>query len=244
MKLSIGNALETGYESVRQRNGLLLFGIVYALTVVESIFGTASSFTFTPPGGEEIAVDSTAIVEVSPLVDSLIALLVGVAGLLTTVAALRVFVSDETERLPLTAFTRRGVWTFANVFVGAIVFAVVVALGFAALVLPGLYLLSALFLWAIFVAVEDENFFEGLRSSWRLTSGHRLQTFLLGVAFLLIAFLVNIVTVIPITVFGASEFDFLITNLGSAFVTVFGNGVLVAAYQQLSADESEPTPGV
>ncbi|MEE6210506.1 hypothetical protein U3A55_10090 [Salarchaeum sp. III] len=244
MKLSVEDALATGFESVRQRNGLLLFGIVYALTVVESVFGTASSFTFTLPGGEELTVDSTAIVEVSPLADSLIALLVGVAGLLTTIAALRVFASDETEPLPLAAFTRRGVRTFANAFVGAIVFAVVVALGFAALVLPGLYLLSALFLWAVFVAVEDENFLDALRSSWRLTSGHRLQTFLLGVAFLLVAFLVNIATAIPITVFGAFELDFLITNLGSAFVTVFGNGVLVAAYQQLSTDEAKPTPDV
>lgn len=239
MNFSIGDALSTGFDRVRQRNGLLLVGIVYALVLLESAFGTTATFTFTVPGGEEVVVNSTAAIEVSPLVDAVIALLAGVAGLLVTIATLRVFASGETERLPTDAFTQRGVWAFANVFVGGLVFAVVVGLGFAALVLPGFYLLAALFIWPVFVAVEDENFVQALRSAWRRTSGHRFRTFLLGVAFVVIALAVDLAVSIPATVFGASAFDFVFTDLGSAFITVFGNGVLVAAYQQLPGD-AEP----
>lgn len=236
MKLSVEDALTTGFERIRQRNGLLLVGVVYALALLESVVGPAEPLTIAVPGAEDVVVAPAAPVGVPLVVDSLVSLLVAVGGLLTTIAALRVFASGETERLSREAFTRNGVWAVANVFVGAIVFVVLVTLGFVALVLPGLYLLAALFLWTVPVAVEDENFGEGLRTSWRLTSGHRFKTFLLGVAFVVATIVVNVVAAIVGAILG--PVGFLVTALGSAVVTVFGHGTVVAAYQQLSRGEA------
>lgn len=239
MKLSIGGALSNGFERVLERNGLLLVAIVYVLTIIESAVGPKTAFTLTLPRAETIVVNPRPLLAIPVVFDALLSLAVAVTSLFVTIAALRVFATDETETLPREAFTDNAGWTLLNVVVGVVVFSIIVALGFVALVIPGLYLLSALFLWVVFVAVEDQNFVDALASAWKLTSGHRLRTFLLGVAFFAIALLVGLVIAIPGMVLG--RYGFLLTDLGQAFVTVFGHAVLVAVYQQLSENTPETT---
>lgn len=137
------------------------------------------------------------------------------------------------------AFTENAGWALLNVVVGLVVFAVLIALGFVALVVPGLYLLSALFLLEVFVAVEDENFASALESSWRVTSGQRFRTFLLGVAFVVVALVVELLFRAPVTL--GLEYGFVFTDLGTAFTNVFGSAVLAAAYNQLSGEGAETT---
>src|SRR5699024_4475307 len=96
-------------------------------------------------------------------------------------------------RLPRELFTRRIGWAVLNTIVGGIVFGIAVGIGFILLVIPGIFLLVTLTFWAVFVAVEDQNFVEGFRSSWKLTKGHRFRLLGLGIAVVAIAVIIGAV---------------------------------------------------
>jgi membrane-anchored glycerophosphoryl diester phosphodiesterase (GDPDase) len=131
------------------------------------------------------------------------------------------------------------VWPGLNFIVGAVVFAVIIALGLVLFVVPGIFLLVALVFWTVYVAVEDRSFVEGMQESWALTRGHRMRLFLLG-------FAVAIVGVVVSAVFGAgvlpgSTLGLVIAQIGSALTTVFSLATLAAAYDQLVALPAEET---
>ncbi|MFC7165652.1 hypothetical protein [Halospeciosus flavus] len=172
-------------------NGLLLVAISYVLNVVNAATGPRTAAF--PDQAPFPAGAAQPLVPVPLAVDAVLSLLVGVVGMVVTIAALRLFVGEETESLSVDLFTRNGVWALLNFVAGTIVFGIVVFVGFLLLVVPGIFLLTTLFYWPVFVAVEDENFAEALQSSWELTKGSRLRVFLLGVVFFVVAFVVSVV---------------------------------------------------
>uniref|UniRef100_UPI00373AF265 hypothetical protein n=1 Tax=Halococcus sediminicola TaxID=1264579 RepID=UPI00373AF265 len=161
---------------------------------------------------------------------------------MVSIAAIRVFVSEETEELSREHFTRRMGWAALNVFVGAIAFGIIVALGFVALIIPEIFLLVTLAFWSVFVAVEDENFLSGFSSSWGFTKGHRFSLLLLGIAVILIGIVVD--AVFGLGAIAGVTVGLVVAQAGSAIVTVFSTAVLAAAYTELTALPSEDTPMV
>lgn len=149
-----------------------------------------------------------------------------------SVAAIRVFVSDETERIPREYLTRNIGWVALNLIVGAFIFGLAVALGFVAFLIPGLFLLVTLAFWSVYVTVEDQSVIESFRSSWRHTRGSRLPLFLLGLAVVLLAASIN--TVFGVGFIAGAITGSLFTQLGSAIVTVFSTAALAAAYNALN----------
>jgi uncharacterized membrane protein len=137
-----------------------------------------------------------------------------------------------------------------NFFVGTIVFGIIVAIGLVFLVIPGIFLLVTLAFWAVFVAVDDRNFIEGMQESWALTRGSRFQLFLLGLAVVLVNILVSVVFGIGGLTGGVAEV--LVTEFSGAVTTIFSLATLAAAYNQLTtgrppedtaqAEESGHTP--
>ena len=160
---------------------------------------------------------------------------------MVSIAAIRVFVSEETEELSREHFTRRMGWAALNVFVGAIAFGIIVALGFVALIIPEIFLLVTLAFWSVFVAVEDENFLSGF-SSRGFTKGHRFSLLLLGIAVILIGIVVD--AVFGLGAIAGVTVGLVVAQAGSAIVTVFSTAVLAAAYTELTALPSEDTPMV
>ncbi|MFC7199261.1 hypothetical protein [Halospeciosus flavus] len=225
-------------------NGLLLVAISYVLNVVNAATGPRTAAF--PDQAPFPAGAAQPLVPVPLAVDAVLSLLVGVVGMVVTIAALRLFVGEETESLSVDLFTRNGVWALLNFVAGTIVFGIVVFVGFLLLVVPGIFLLTTLFYWPVFVAVEDENFAEALQSSWELTKGSRLRVFLLGVVFFVVAFVVSVVFGLPAVLLG--PVGFLVTAVGTSFVAILGNAVLASAYLQLQAEDGStdagPTPVV
>lgn len=210
-------------------------GILFASYLAEELLGVGVAGS--AAGQQPPPVDPGAVAP-SPLA-ALLSLLLGVLGLLITIASIRVFVSDETERLPREYFTRNALWAVLNFVVGAIVFAIIVGLGFVALVLPGIYLLVALGFWGAFVAVEDQNFVEGLRSSWRLTRGHRFGVFVLAVAGFLITVLITGVFGVGAAVGGFTEI--VLAQAGAAITAIVSTAIFAQTYVALRElpDEDE-----
>jgi hypothetical protein len=252
MEVDIESALREGVRRTVARNGLLLVGIVYVLGVVSGLFGPRRPAGAMPGGGPgpaaglgDIGAAVQPVVPVSPVLAGLIGFVFSLASIVVTIGALRVFLGDETERLPTEVFTRRIGWTFLNFLVGAIVFGIAVGIGFVLLVVPGIFLMVSLAFWTVYVVEEDENFFDGFRRSWSLTSGHRLRLFALGLVVLVLTFLVS-------ALFGAvgaflgsvvRVLGVVVAQVGNAFTTVFVSATLAAAYKQLQGQGTADTIG-
>ncbi|HET7325494.1 MAG TPA: hypothetical protein VFJ06_14295 [Halococcus sp.] len=237
MPVSITSILKEAANRSIKRNGLILMGILFVLSSFSGLLGAglaqyAGNQQFMP-----VDAQTAALVVLPPLVAGLLSLVVGLVSLVVSIGAIRVFVSDETERLPREYFTRNMGWAVLNFIVGAIVFGIAVGLGLVALILPGIFLLVSLLFWSAFVAVEDQNFIEGFRSSWGLTRGHRLKLLLLGIAVALIALVVG--AVFGLGAVGGVFVGFVLVQAGSAIVTVFSTAALAIAYTELTALRDE-----
>lgn len=237
MVVKITQILREAANRSSKRNGLILMGVLFVLSLCSGLLGAGiAQFAGNQPF---LSVDTsaTAVVVLPPLVAGLLSLIVGLVSLVVSIGAIRVFVSDETERLPREYFTRNMGWAVVNFIVGAIVFGIVVGLGFIALVVPGIFLLVSLWFWSAFVAVEDQNFIEAFRSSWGLTRGHRLKLLLLGIVVVLISVVVG--AVFGLGAVGGALIGFILTQAGSAIVTVFSMAALAVTYTELTAHRED-----
>ncbi|MFB6304479.1 MAG: hypothetical protein ABEH47_04885 [Haloferacaceae archaeon] len=241
MTIDIAGAVKRGVRRTVASNGIVLVGVVYVLGVVSGLFGPRRP-AGGPPGfpADAPVAPPQAVIPVSPVVAAVISFVFALASLVVAIGAIRIFLTDETERVPTDAFTRRLVPAFVNVFLGGIVFAVAVFVGFLLLVVPGIFLLVSLAFWTVFVVEEDVNFIEGFRRSWRLTKGRRLRLFLLGLVVFVVIFLVNVVFGLVGAVLGsvAAVLSVVVSQIGGAFTTVFTWATLAAAYDQLQGEES------
>ena len=236
MSVNVTAILKEAASRSVKRNGLILMGLLFALSIVSGLLGAGLAQSvdqqFVP-----VEAQTTALVVLPPLVAGLLSLVIGLATLVVSIAAIRVFVSDETQRLPREYFTRRMGWAGLNFIVGGIVFGIAVALGFVALIIPGIFLLVALAFWTVFVAVEDQNFIESFRSSWGLTRGHRLKLLMLGIVVVLVSAIVGSLS--GIATVGSESVGFVLVQAGSALMGVFSTAVLAAAYTEITGRHDE-----
>ncbi|MFC6718662.1 hypothetical protein ACFQGT_01690 [Natrialbaceae archaeon GCM10025810] len=240
MVFHITDAMADGFDRLRERNGLILVAVFAVLAVLNGLLAR--------PPVESMGADGVPATPIV-LVSGILSIVLAVATLVAVVVALRTFASEETETVPR-EFLRRNIGAVTlNVFVGAIVFALVVAVGSAFLLIPGLFALVSLYYWAVYVAVEDQNFVRAFRSSWTLTGGSRLRLFGLGVAVFAVGVGVTVAGAIPAVIVGAILGDaagFALAQLVGAFVTVYGLATTARAFDQLSRlepiGETEPRP--
>jgi hypothetical protein len=247
MQINIEAVLRRGVDRTVARNGLLLVGILFVVSTVNAIVGLGVARWVANRGVFPTGVPfprgtgaAAALFAVPPGVGGLVSLLAGLVTVVLTIGALRLFVSDETERLPREYFTRNLVWPGLNFIVGTVVFAVIVGFGLVLFVVPGVFLLVALAFWTVYVAVEDRGFVAGMRESWALTRGRRTRLFLLGVAVVLVQILVSAVFGIGGPALGL--LGVVLGQAGSALATVFALATLAAAYEQLLALPAEEEP--
>src|SRR5699024_8578430 len=124
MSVTITSLLKEGAHRAGKRNGLMLIGILFVLSAINNLLGAQAS-----------------------LAAALLLLIISIVSIVVNIGTIRVFVSDETERLPRELFTRRIGWAVLNTIVGGIVFGIAVSIGFILLVIPGIFLLVTLTFW-------------------------------------------------------------------------------------------------
>ena len=228
MSLSTTSIVKQGAKRTFSRNGLIIAAVLYVLAVVDGIIGIGATRYIASLPAEATGSASVA----APLIlAGVISLLIGLATFAVLIGAYRLFVTDETERIPREYFTRNMGWALVSYIIGSIVFGIVVGVGFVLLVVPGIFVLVSLLFWGVYVAVEDQNFIEGMRSSWGLSKGHRLELFIIGVAVVLITMIVS-----AVFDFGAIFGDLiglLVAQIGAAFATVFTTAAIAQAYTDL-----------
>ena len=110
------------------------------------------------------------------------ALLLGIGIFLVTA---RLFARDlsDLSSLPGNLFTRRLGRAFLSALVVSVVLGVAIPIGFAFLLVPGLFLAVSLQFAVFAVAVEDTGPIEAFRRSWELASGNRWRLLALVILF-------------------------------------------------------------
>mgnify|MGYP007091089991 FL=1 len=113
---------------------------------------------------------------------AVVALLLGIGVFLVTA---RLFARDLStlSSLPGELFTRRLGRAFLSALVVSAVLGVAITVGFAFLIVPGLFLAVSLQFAVFAVAVEDTGPIEAFRRSWELASGNRWRLLALVVLF-------------------------------------------------------------
>jgi len=147
-------------------------------------------------------------------------------------------------------FTRNVAWTGINLVVGGIVFGIVAFIGSFMLIVPGLFLLSALYLWNFYTITEDQSFIEGFKSSWEATSNDadgdrgRIATYiiysnrfrvlylLLNTGILTFFVMAPINALLALTV-GQGVLAQVLKTVPGAITTTFTVATFVAVYDQL-----------
>lgn len=216
MKLDVRQVLEEAVNRTFSRNGLMLLAAFLLLNLTSYMAGatSASADTFTT---------------ISQGVLSGIALF---GFLAATVVSLRVFASDETETIPDEMVTRNLGPALLHLVVGGILFGIGIAAGLVLLVIPAIYLMTVLFFWTMYVAIEDESFLDAMKSSWHLTEGHRWRV--LGL--MIVLTLVNIVLIGSgiLTSIGGGLFGEVALEVLTAISSLFALAVEARAFVYLA----------
>ncbi|MFC6975377.1 hypothetical protein ACFQL1_13130 [Halomicroarcula sp. GCM10025709] len=185
MSLQIGPVVSGAFDRLVSRTGaILLLSYAVLMLAIQSMVNTVFAALYRQAGFD-------AAVEVLPLVlDIPLGLAAGVSS--SPACSRRIsrsspFGPSSPARgsFPADALTRNVPLAVLNLFVGGLVYGVLVFAGSLLLLVPGLFLYVALVFMVPYVAVEDRNFVAALRRSYALTAGNRIALF--GLLVLLVA---------------------------------------------------------
>lgn len=243
MTLNIGAALREGVRRVSTPAGLTLAGVYVSLQLATSLvtFNATTSLTPNIPPAELTPI----VLPISPGLGAVLTLLLSVVGLVLQVVVIRTMVSEATDHVPESAYQRRLAGATGWAFVTSLVVGVLVALGLALLVIPGLFLATSFAFALVYVTVEDETLLPALRRSWELASGSRFRIFgAVGIPVLLVALFQGVLALVAPSTTVAGWF---VTSVVSGGFSVYLWAVIADAYRQLrdaddTADDDDDEP--
>lgn len=249
MSLDVGEALRDGFGRTTARNGLVLMLAIFVVSLSTTVFSQtvtvalvdalaelASEQGTQPPQEGDLGPTPFAL-PLSPWIAGISLVVSWVLGQVVTIVAIRTFVSDVTDTIPGAFLRRRIGWVLVNVIVGQIVVGVLVLVGLVLLILPGIFLAVSLYFVTQVIAVEDEDFVEAMRESWRLARGSRIQIFLLAVVLVGLSFLVSIPSLLVAETLPVGAV--LYSLVATAPVSVFAIATVARAYVQLETTREE-----
>lgn len=233
MELDIFEALSDGFERTIQKNGLMLAGLYFVLGLIT----TSSSQTVISEYANlaATAAPSTTGTLALPIPGAAAAVLMITSYLLSillSIVAIRTLVSDATETIPSEFYSRNMPMAALNIIIGGLAYGLIVVAGLIALIIPGIFLLVALYFWNVFVAVEDDNFIDALKNSWSLTDGNRLRLFALGFTVVVATGVFSSILGFP-SMLGLPLVGSILSQIGGALTGVFTIATTAQAYNQL-----------
>lgn len=248
MALQLGRAVSDGFRRTFTRAGGVLFlGLLLIQLGIQTSVNTAVA-GFLPP--EAAAQFSGATGLVLPVSGG-----VGLAlfAALTVVSSAYFVVLSRTFAQPLSeastfppALTERLGRATLVALVGGIVVSVAVAVGFALLFFPGVFLTASFLFFVFVVAVEDGGVVGSLKRSWALARGSRLKlavlVFFSGVFGLVLGGVTSAVGLVGAPLAA----DLVSVALSAAFFVPY-YGIIASAYLQLrdgrpNASRTAPDP--
>lgn len=248
MSIDVQETVSEGFDRATARNGLILAAVYFVVQLINiAVSNTQAQNAMEQMGGQmpggfgplggaagPEAVQGITLPLPSPVL-ALLSLALALVGVLLTLVAARLFVSDETETVPEEYYQRNLVGGFINLLIGSIVMAILVGIGLILLIVPGIFLLVSFAFMIFVVSVEDESFVEGLSRSWDLAQGNRLDIFLVMLVIFVIGFVLNLVAGAALFALPATIAD-VVTAAVSGFMSVFGIASIAQIYRTLTAE--------
>lgn len=241
MTLQIGSTLEeAGYRLFSRTGAILLAAFLALLLSFQALFNTILATTYTRLGYGEIAAALPLTLDI-PLPVAGAGIAVGfVVSLYLTIVSFRTFVDGARDSFPEGAFTRNVPLAMVNVFVGGIVYGLLVFLGSLLLLIPGVLAYVAFVFTVPYVIVDDRNFVAALKKSYRLTEGDRLALF--GLLFIVIAAAALVGGVVGLL--GALALPQSAAQLPTVviqpLVSLYSTAVIAVAFEQLRETDGMP----
>jgi hypothetical protein len=265
MSVDIGDIVSTGFKRTIKRNGLILAGLMFFVSLYSTVSsqsfmnGVMIEFTSMP-----VNTAQTALAVNLPLYASGLLYAVSIiVSILFSIGTIRILVSSETSKIPREKFTENILIPVLNLIAGAIVFGLAVGLAYLGPVLPGYalllagiqlpalllitigffaglaigtYILTSVFFYNFFIIVDDQNFVEAFKSSWKKTEGNRLALFGAGVIILVIGIAVEILgSIIGLIgmITGRTALTAIINLIPQAILSIFTLAAASEAYRQI-----------
>jgi uncharacterized membrane protein len=201
--LSVGDCLRFGWETFKRRPWILIGALLLSMIIagLPQIFGPHPTVG---PDGQMIPPPASTWGTIVAIVGLLVS--IGVSLGLTTFS-LRAH--DNIQAVQITDLWNPG--PFWRYFGAHILTVIAIALGFIALIVPGVILAMGLMFVPYIVIDRGLGPIEAMKESWRVTKGHKWQLFLLFLALIglnilgAIALIVGLLVTIPITMLAAAH---------------------------------------
>lgn len=235
MSLQLGQAISDGIKRILTPTGAILLVAFLSLqlltqasvnTVVTSVFSDG------PAGELEAALGLTLPVSGSVAGGLFIVAIVLSSAYFVILSRALTRPTVELSSFPSDLYTDRMGRATLSMFVGGLVVGLAIMLGFAFLLLPGIFLAISFLFFTFAVGAEDRGIVGGLKRSWGLSRGNRLKL----AALVFLAGVVGGVSGIVGTLFdvaGSAIVGELIVNTVNSILFVTLYGIIAAAYLQL-----------
>lgn len=241
MALQIGSALETAGYRLFSRTGAILLAAFFALMVgLQALFNTITAITLTRMGFGEATAALPLTLDISLSVAGAGVAVSIVVSLYLSIVSFRTFVAGARDSFPDGAFTRNVPLAMVNVFVGGIVYGLLVLIGSILLLIPGIFAYVVFIFMMPYIVVDDRNFVAALKESYRLTEGDRLTLFgLLLIVVVAAGFLGGIVGLVGMLTLSQSAAQ-LPTVVLQPLVSLYSTAVIAVAFEQLRESDGAP----
>ncbi|MDL5362652.1 hypothetical protein [Halalkalicoccus sp. NIPERK01] len=253
MSLDVVRVLKEGLDRLASRNGLVFVGVFVLVALVGNVALDSATVALESLAAELAAEAGQPQPETLPegstplalsLPGSVIVLLLLVwllAWAATSVVAVRVMASEHTDAIPDDLVSRRLTLATVNEIAARIVVLTLVSVGFAALVLPGIFLAVCFYFVRPLIAIEDRNAIDAMVESWRLSRGDRVAIFLLLLGAVVVYVAISLAGTLgalvlsPVPVAGA-----VVSIAVAAVANVFWLAVSARAFVQMRERSEEP----
>ncbi|WP_254273320.1 hypothetical protein [Haloarcula marina] len=240
MSLQIGAALRDAGLQLVSRTGAILFALYLVLMLgIQSAMNTVFAVVYTRMGFEEVTAALPFVLDVPLSVAGALVAVGAILGSYLSLVATRTFVADARDDFPTGAFTRNVPLALVNLFVGGFVYSALVFVGSLLLVVPGIIAYIAFLFMVPYVAVEDRNFVDALRSSYGLSKGNWLALFGLMVLLVAVFGFVGAVAGVLGTLLLPQGLSQLAITVLQAPASLFSLAVIAAAFRQLRDGETQ-----
>ena len=117
------------------------------------------------------------------IISNIVSLIIG--GLFSLGYLKNIFQTLDDEEPQLSAYGRQAPKIFTYI-IASIIVALIVTIGFALLIIPGIYLCIRLQFFLAFIVEENAGIIESIQRSWEITKGQTMDLFLLALTMVLI----------------------------------------------------------
>jgi hypothetical protein len=245
----LGGIISSAFAIYRKNAGRLVLIVAVVVVPLSLLSFLITYFAFAPAHKSVVTTATTSTLVVQPrsglagLFAGLIAIAIGaITSAILQAAVLRAAAQATVgDPVDVQASYRWALRRFPSVLLVSIMVAVVVTIGFALLVIPGIILLVLLAVSVPAVVVENAKGTRALARSWNLTKGHFWHVFGVGLVALLI---VGVVTGI-LSSLGDSRLAarLILQIVGQILVGPFSALVTVLLYFDLRSRVELLTPG-